>query len=223
MLQQLTSQLIHDLKVSWKKTAVLGVLLAVGLCFWIPLLVRAVAGEPRKADAAVADAVVSNRTTTAPLQAGNAPTAEAGRSPLFHWATAEKLFESDPLLQSVAITAGARDPFQIDTKQFPPPVLFAEDAGSPNGESVAQKTRADGPRTLKGAVLKSTVISPTRRAAFINSRLYYVGRTLNLGGETYHVAAIYPRRVVLQRGHDVYELLIEPSNSLDAESVRTVE
>jgi len=40
----LLSQLICETKTSWKKTATLGWLLVVGMFFWLPLLIKAVAG-----------------------------------------------------------------------------------------------------------------------------------------------------------------------------------
>lgn len=222
MFQQLTGQLIHDLKASWKKTALLGVLLAVGLCFWIPLLIRTVSGGSRESGIAEPVAAAIDLAVAARPSTPNDPSPGQNVAPEFHWAVAAKLFQTDPLLQSADVMAVDRDPFQIDATQFPLPVQTV-DATHPADEVPTKGTSSASPQPLDGAVLKSTVIGPSRRAAFINSRLYYEGRSLNLGDETYHVAAIYPRRVVLRRGQKVYELSIETQSHLDETSVRAVD
>lgn len=197
------------MQVSWKKTALLGLLLLVGLYFWIPPLFRLVAGNggPQPAAQAKAPAAASPVPVKAEASFGRGTTTQGeSRSGELTWRNAAKIMESDPLVKSVELSAIQAEPFRIDPDQFPPPVLFAESSDSgatPSGRN----SPGDSNRPDK-LVLTSTIVGVQRRAALINRRLYFEGSKITVAGETYHLAAVHPRRVILTQGGRSFELKI---------------
>jgi len=210
-LQSLGEQLVHDVKASWQRTAILAILLCVGLVFWIPPLVRAVSGGAAKSKTAAASPSVGQAFQPAPAnrQAGK-PAPRHGSSsgtstrPTRSWQHAEERLLSDPLVRSAEVAAIQSDPFHIDHDQFPPPILFAQEPA----ETKTLKKQTRGPRALKDLVLKSTILGVQRRAAYINSKLYFEGTEIQAGGQAYRLAAVFPRKVILQRGNEMFELKI---------------
>lgn len=201
-LQTFKNQLWHEVKASWQKTAVLAVLLLIGLVFWLPPLVRAVMGSPvKKAGATATPAVAS---TTVKVQAAVAADGSVKEAE-FTWQQGEKQLRTDPLVRSVEVAAIHGDPFHLDRDQFPPPVLFEEEA--PRDISLSNAPQTDS-RLGDKLVLKSTIVGLKRRAALINDKLYYEGRKIQVDGETYLLTAVYPRRVLLTQGETVFELVI---------------
>ena len=213
-LQSLQRQLVRDLKASWQKTAVLAILLGVGLIFWIPPLVRAFSGGNSNGGPAAAPAAVPTPASAAATPAAAQPTgfaAEKSTRPVNSWQRAGELLRSDPLVRSVEVAAIQSNPFHVDHDQFPPPILFAEEPAET--ETDKKQTKAadvEGPRTPEGLVLKSTIVGVQRRAAYINSKLYFEGTEVRAGGEAYRLAAVFPRKVVLKRGDETFELKITP-------------
>ena len=227
MLGALTKQLLHDLKASWQKTALLGLLLIVGLVFWIPPLVRTVIGD---SDAKPAVPQPSAAAATKPIQVPSThraqpSAAKSGEKSSADWERAELILATDPLVRSVEVAAIHGNPFHIDLDQFPPPVLFGDeydDGPDTTGDQAAnQQTLANSePQSPEGLVLKSTVVGTNRKAALINSRLYYEGRHVrNKDGESYLLTAILPRKVILTRDLEFFELKIEPQVSSDGINV----
>ena len=210
MLRALTTQLIHDFKASWQKATFLGILLLVGLYFWIPPLVRAVFGNTSET---TAESATPEQTVPQPIEAetsfGAGQTATVSSSGATDdWQSAHKLLQSDPLVRSVEVAAIQGDPFRINHDQFPPPLLdldvFEKDP-EPDETTTAQSSP---PKTLEGFVLKSTLIGKRRRAAFINNKLYYKGSEVRGNGQSYQLTAIYRRKVILKQGSQEYELKI---------------
>ena len=62
-----------------------------------------------------------------------------------------------------------------------------------------------------GLVLKSTIIGVSRRAAYINRKLYSEGSTFEENGVTYKLTAVYPDKVELRQGNRVFELSCRPA------------
>ena len=208
-LQSLGKQLVRDLKASWQKTVVLAILLGVGLFFWIPPLVRAVSNdssrvEPAASTAAPTSAPIATATPSSPTAPN---TAQQPSQPTNAWQKAGDMLRSDPLVRSVEVAAIQSNPFRIDKDQFPPPILFAEEPAEAQDDE-DQGPDIKGPRTPDGLVLKSTIVGVQRRAAYINSKLYFEGAEVRAGGEAYRLAAVFPRKVVLQRGKETFELKI---------------
>lgn len=216
VIQTLANQLIADMKKSWQKTALLGVLLLVGLYFWIPPLLKAFRSQPPTA--APPAAASASPPPSPPIEAvadfSTAPTdrpASAGTAT--SWEEADRILQTDPLVRPIEAAALQSDPFRIDHDQFPPPVtdIFAEEPPEPEPSPAAD----DGLHSLDGLVLKSTIIGVKQRAAFINGRLYFEGNTISWKGKNFQVQAIYPRRVVLIADGETYELTIQDKPGSD--------
>ena len=207
-LQALQRRLIEDLKSSWKKTAILGVLLLVGLFLWIPHLIGSNKGgkQPAQTPAVPANGGQAvNRQSTS----GNSPTARSGNqqksssNPGLSWEQLEELAATNSLVQSVEVSAFSGNPFRVNSDQFSPPVLFTklkEDKTKQQAAQLALKSVRD----FTGLVLKSTMVNPRRRAALINRSLYFEGSQIEFEGETYTIQSVHPRKVVLRQGKQVW-------------------
>lgn len=207
MIVTLKNRLLHELKASAAKSAVLGSLLLVGLYFWVPPLWRAVGfgGHKPPAPSASSVAVESPAPPPAVPNAVSPSAADATHTAHVTWDRAADVLEHDPLVKSADAAAIGGDPFRIDHGQFPPPILFAAEATNPVSKPAPVETAAELPDDV---VLKSTIIGRTRRAAFINTRLYHEGADVRVGGETYRLESVHPRRAVLTRGGKTFELKI---------------
>ncbi|MDA1015650.1 MAG: hypothetical protein O3A00_14500 [Planctomycetota bacterium] len=141
----------------------------------------------------------------------------------YRWQDIDKLFAGDPLLIS-ADERFVNDPFAIDYSEFPPPVLFAQDGEQVLAEEEEKrKARAAARRKTntrpkqatpqeKGFVLHSTIVGKSRRAAVLNSRMYSEGADIKHNGETYQLAAVFDRRVVLTRAGEAFELRLSKTS-----------
>jgi hypothetical protein len=223
--RSIAEQFLHDMKASWQKTALLAALFVVGLFFWVPPLIRMVSGGT--ASPSVAAPTQANVSAPTVDSSGAAEATAAQKSAArIGWKDADEMLATDPLVQSAEVAAIQSKPFQIDHEQFPPPVLFAEE--DDDTELIADKSILEDPDPVamtldapNGLVLKSTIVGATRRAAFINSRLYYEGKEVRTReGAKYLVTAIYPRRVVLTREQETYELTIVQTSELDDAGIR---
>lgn len=200
-------QVIRDLKASWPKTAALVVLLGVGLVIWSSQLFKAITGTSETPDAAASSAATAEPRSL--LQTAEASANDRAPVP-FTWQGAEQALQTDPLVQSAELAAIGANPFRMDPDQFPPVVSFAEEPkpSPPNPASPARAPRNSG----EGLVLKSTIVGVQRRAAFINSNLYFEGAQIRTGGQTFLLVAVRPKSVVLQGAAETFELTIaEPT------------
>lgn len=213
MLSLLWKQLLHDLKASWQKSAALGMLLLLGLYFWLPMLTRAFDTGSANAMAAPTPVPAGPLSSPPPSAGPSGPAgghAEAAEKAAFDWQAASRAHEHDDLLQPAGRTDFDGDPFQVDPAQFPPPVLFAEVEPQRAVPRQDARSQAD-PRSeagLSGVVLSSTIVSSSRRAALINSRLYLEGAQVRIDGHSYRLASVEPRRVILHDGTQAFELEI---------------
>ena len=128
LLRSLADQLVRDLKASWQRTAVLGVLLIVGLVLWIPPLVRAVLDDGAPP---TPNPVSPQATAIASIQAESfihpQPTTAKPEKPTgYSWENIDKKSQSDVLIRSADVSRIPGGAFQMDHDQFSPPVLFAE-------------------------------------------------------------------------------------------------
>lgn len=221
-------QLLEDLKKSWPKTLALGVLMIVFGFVAIPPIMDAF-GDPTAARAATTTVV----TSTAPAPAKPAEP-DGPKKLVYHWNDHESLVKSEPLLASVDQQFVA-DPFEIDYSQFPPPIIFAQDDKDVLAEEeqqrvareAAKKKQSVRPSTPtpqeKGFVLYSTVVGKRSRAAVVNKRLYREGADITHDGETYQLAAVFDRRVMLTRAGEAFELTLSKTsfNGIDVKKNKT--
>lgn len=220
-VRALANQLITDLQSNWKKTALLGILLTIGFCFWIPLLVRTFGGTATS-QVHTPDQDVAAVIATPPSSIRVNATATASALTTFDWKKADEMLAGDPILQSVKIAFIEADPFQIDGSQFPPPILFADEPITPHVSPADRVPRVEKEQpplvdvattreTVSGIALTSTIIGANRRAALINGQLYRVGQTLDVDGESFTVMQIDSSRVALTQDSQVFELTIRRS------------
>jgi hypothetical protein len=230
LIQSLKHQLLHDLKTSWPKTLLLAALFLVGLFFWIPPLVRAVAGSPKgSAEQVPRAAVPQTASTVVPVDRSKS----VSRS--ITWEKADKILATDPLVRSAEVAAIHGNPFQLAPDQFSPPILFAD--APPEGEQVpahgvqgshasatpgtrGNDSKPDKPGTStatkaapaanvpEGLVLKSTILGEKRRAALINDKLYSEGSLIQVDGVSYILTVVRPREVQLQKGEQTFVLAL---------------
>lgn len=207
-MKSFSEQLLHDLKVSWQKTLILGLLFFVGCYFWIPPLYRAIRGTaaPAIASAKVKPAAVPQRppVETEMSFAQSEPVEQARHS----WQQFDTLMQTDPLVQSVQMGAVQKNPFHVNRDQFSPPVLFAEEPVQPrlDENTKPKKVALVLPDDI---VLKTTIIGKYRKAAIINNKMYYEGKTFEHENVTYELEKVAARNVILKQGEHKFELKIQ--------------
>lgn len=207
-MKSFNEQLLHDLKASWHKTLLLGLLLLVGFYFWIPPLYRAVRGTT--ASAVVHEKTQLKATPTRPpvktemVFAQNEPVDETNHS----WEQFDSLMQSDPLVQSVQMGAVQKNPFTVNRDQFSPPILFAGEPEQPKPE-VKKTTEKKVVALPAGIVLKTTIIGKFRKAAIINDKMYYEGKTFEHENITYTLEQVAARNVILKQGEQKFDLKIQ--------------
>jgi hypothetical protein len=212
----------RDMRASAPKTAILAVLLLIGLWFWVPPVWRAVVGESAEAEkGADAPASVAASSPTPP------PAATPPAVP--RWEDAERLRKEDDLFRSVGREAVRTDAFLFDDDFLPLEVEFGDDVPEASAfvlrwedRPVASLEGADADATAGEALppppvdpppplkLGSTLVSPGKRAAVINDRVYVEGATIAIAGRRYVLTNVEPRRVVLDGEGGPLELRINP-------------
>jgi hypothetical protein len=193
-MEDLWNRLQREIKANAKKAALLGVLLLVGCCIWVPMALRAVF-PTRPAVAKIAPALPTSVPTPT-----SGPSAEQNPNPSELWKKLTLALAEDSSFRSGDIQSMTRSPFQILDVPEPLPVLFAAEPVP----QFAPKTDAD-PVKLE---LGSTIIGRNRRAALINGQLYHVGRSIQAEGEQYLLTQVESNRVVLTSGHKTIELTL---------------
>lgn len=207
-MKSFSEQLLHDLRVSWQKTLLLGLLFVVGLYFWVPPLYRALRGTsaPAIVPAKINPAVVPQRppveTEMSFIQS------ETQEEPRHSWEKFDSLMQTDPLVQSVQMGAVQKNPFKVNRDQFSPPVLFAEEPVQPKPDLAEDKPKTV-PVLPDDIVLKTTIIGKYRRAAIINNKMYYEGKTFEHENVTYTLEQVAARNVILKQGEQKFELKIQ--------------
>ncbi len=198
----LSKQLIKDLKASAPKTAVLGLLLLVGFFFWVPPLLRVFTGS---ASAVTPASAASPETATVGFDMNSQP---AGGRKLRDSAAMRKVFQNSPLFQPANINELPRQPFGIDDQLFPLPVLFAEDNEAESRPTpIVEAPKV--PDKVQGLVLKSTIVGPQRRAAWINNRLFQEGQTVSWNGQELRLSAVHRKSVTLTDGSHEWQLMLD--------------
>ena len=208
-LRDLQAQLVQDMKRSWGKTALLGALLIVGLVFWLPPLFKAPTGSPSRAgaDSATKPAGISTASATKAKPDATAPRGQPATEE-FSWKKADEWLQSDPVAKSAEMSLVRQNPFRIDRDQFSPPILFEPEPPPASDRPTTPLVAAEPTNEIKGALLTSTIVSRTRRAALINDKLYNEGSQFKWDGQTFAVERILPDRVKLTQEGVVYYLTI---------------
>lgn len=207
-MKTFSEQLIHDLKVSWQKTLVLSLLLVVGVYFWIPPLYRAIRGNS-SASSVPARTIAKEIPQRPPVKTEMSfAQSEPSDEPRHSWEKFDSLMQTDPLVQSVQMGAMQKNPFEVDRDQFSPPILFAEEPREPV-QSPEKNKPEPAPVLPEDLVLKTTIIGKTRKAAIINNKLYYEGKSFEHNESTYVLEQVAARNVILSQGTHKFELKIQ--------------
>jgi hypothetical protein len=214
-----TARVTRDLKASGPKTALLGVLVLVGMYFWLPSIWKAVAGSKPAAAA----------TPTPAAPAPSAPAAPAPAAPkALGWQDAERLRSRDELFRPSGHADLKADAFTFNGDFLPLDVEFAEMQKEP--ERPVAQTKAAAPAKTAAAeppsepaepetpplTLQSTLVGSGRRVAVINNRVYPEGAAVAAGGRTWTLLNVEPRRVLIDGGGRTFELTINPFTASQA-------
>ena len=201
-IQNLSKQLNHEIAANPKKAIFLGILMAMGLYFWVPLfwgwMHKGKVGPESSAGAPAVVNALQGQTNSA----DNA-TANKENKPLrYSWKEVVKRMSNDPRTRPAEQLTIARDPFH-GTKDA--------SAKAAMEEQVNIKVPPASPASL-GMALTSTIIGPKGGIARIGGRTYNLGQTIETEKEgrnyKFVLAEIHDRRVVLEMEGERFELSI---------------
>ena len=202
-LSRIGRQLRREVTTHPKKAAILGLLCLVALWFWAPL----VWGWIDEDDPATGAPVVPPAANSAPAPSSGTPAASHAtpkkpQGPQSPWHQLVQWMDNDPRTSATNPVLGRRDPFLIPQTE----TAQAEPEDQPE-----QTPPAATPEAL-GMVLSSTIIGPHRRVAQINGKSYRQGEAVRLAKDAHQIeftlTAVYPRRIVLKRKGEQFELTI---------------
>lgn len=209
-LSSILQQLVRDMKASAGKTAVLALLLLVGLFFWVPPLLKAfsssstTAAPPTSVDTKASS---SGSTATASTTSPNSP--ESVKKP-HDSKTLLKLLQEQPLLQPASAEEMPQKPFGLNEDLLPLPVLIAED----DLAELPAKTPKFAPKPIEkldGLVLKSTLVGPSRRVAIINNQLFREGQSVPWNDRQLLLESVSRKSVTLTDGSKSWQLTLKDS------------
>ena len=174
-LDKLASQLRRDVAANPKKAAALGLMVAVALYCWGPLVWEFVqSAQNNQADQAEMAKLI---LTDDPLQP--ADKAQGRAQARFHWERVRPAMSQDPYMASATFEAVWADPFGM------PPGATEERSETPHAatSSAASSAPVDLDPAEAGLVLTSVAIGPKRRGATISGERYYVGDEITIGSQ----------------------------------------
>lgn len=204
---KLSKQFRRELKAHPGKSAVLGVLVAVALYFWAPLVWRFANREsPAHVVAPVAPVAAVGwlpNTTPAAEVEGTQPMST------FPWEDLARSIDRDARMRSTSAPPRDVNPFVSARNQ-------AVDTEPNLDEPIEPVDRS--PEEL-GIVVSGTLVGPRRRTALINGRVYSEGRLLTSeDGMEFVLAEVNSGGVVLERNGLRFELSIpRPDKSTQIE------
>jgi hypothetical protein len=206
-LSSISKQLVRDMKASAAKTAVLGLLLLVGLFFWVPPLLKAFSGGATSASTSPppSTAAAASATASAPATNPSEPAKKMRDSK-----TIVKLLHEQPLWQPVSADEMPQKPFGLNLDLLPLPVEIEKDGVDEPAPS-AVKPAAKPIEKLDGLVLKSTLVGPTRRVAIINNQLYREGQKVFWNDKQLRLESVNRKSVTLTDGSQSWQLTLKDS------------
>lgn len=206
-LSSIAKQLVRDMKASAAKTAVLGLLLLVGLFFWVPPLLKAFSGGATSASTSPppSTAAAASATASAPTTNPSEPAKKMRDSK-----TIVKLLHEQPLWQPVSADEMPQKPFGLNLDLLPLPVEIEQD-GVDEPLLSAVKPAAKPIEKLDGLVLKSTLVGPTRRVAIINNQLYSEGQNVFWNDKQLRLESVNRKSVTLTDGSQTWQLTLKDS------------
>lgn len=208
-LSKVSKQLRREAAANPRKAAVLGLLAAVALWFWAPLVVGWMApdcGQTETVATALATDVVPALPAKTPANPGTTP--KKAESPRYPWQQLVEWINNDLRTLTANFSLENRDPFVTPESQFVDP----DPDPMPEPDSQPEKVPPDVTPESLGLVLSSTIIGPRGRVARINGKSYGPGQTVKVSNDgqeiEFTLAEVHPRRVVLSREGKRFELKI---------------
>lgn len=202
-LDNLAKKLSRDLAANPKKAALLGLMVAVALYFWFPLLKDWIGSGAGTKTAEAANVIL----TDDPVEPG-----DAGRKPkeTLKWEKVRQCVDSDPWMASAALDAQWHDPFALPERAAESPM----DAGGATAEATAaavQSSEVEVDPADAGLSVASVVVGPRMRAVTIGGEVYRENDVIVASaadGETleFRIVSIAPTEVQFQRNGKVYRL-----------------
>lgn len=192
------------------KTAGLGVLLLVAAYFWAPLIAHLLGSSEHSTQTSSAPSPPKSATFSATPAIPAHPGARPAESPIYDWRNHARQMDDDARMnESVNLTV-VRDPFHEDQ-------LAAAAAVVEKSKKTAVIPSVSPAEV--GLALGSTLVSNRKRIAEINGKSYAVNDQVRVIKPeldvSFRVVAIHPRRVVLERNGEQFELKI-PRPLLDS-------
>ena len=204
----ISKQLLRDMKASAAKTAVLALLLLVGLFFWVPPLLKAFSSDSSATPTKPVEAKPASSGSTAVTAASNST--DAAKKPLDS-AAMNKRRRDQPLLQPASAEEMPQKPFGLNDDLLPLPVLIAEDAFAEPPPIVIPPPKLI--EKLDGLVLKSTLVGPTRRVAIINNKMFREGQTVPWNDKQLLLESVSRKSVTLSSGSQSWQLTLKDSGA----------
>jgi hypothetical protein len=207
-ISDLEKQFRSEIASNPRKAIVLGIMVAVGLCFLAARLHGLLSESSDTQGVPVGAQVV---TTTSPEQAASVSQSLANKEvePSQHdWKEVLKWRSTDPRTSPAPPLAAMRNPFHVRKEATEKPVVE---------EPVAAKPVPVSPTSL-GMTLTSTIVAQNGGIARIGGKVYNLGQAVEIAKEgrdyKFTLTEIHDRRVVLEMDGERFELNIpEPGAS----------
>jgi len=221
-LNKLAKRLRREFIGNPKKGAVLLLLVAVAVYFWVPLVWGWIAKDDPVATAESPQ--TSETAKTARLAAGALPvpptagaaqtdqaaqTEQTARQPKIPWQQVVKWMDNDPRTLAAHRVTGGRNPFVTPKREVVQPKIETE--------KKPVQVEPDATPASLGMALSGTIIGSRRRVARIDGKTYRQGQTVAATKEgrrfEFTLAEIHPRYIVLKRDKESFELKIPAPGS----------
>ncbi len=169
-----------------------------GVYSWVPLVWGWMGGESSDESAESTPATdLSMTVAVVPTDQNSGDVEPDGQ---WDWRSQAENIDQERQTKTSQLDGELRNPFGLN-----------EPAGD-LADAEAQNEEPRGPRRPAevGLVLSSTIVGQSRRVAMINGRAYTEGRSVEASsGEQFVLEEIWPRRVVLQRGGERFNLRLK--------------
>jgi hypothetical protein len=206
-LQKLGKKLRREATANPKKAMILAIVALVAIYFWAPLIIGWI--KPKTDSTMAAPAVTAATSPDQNTENTGKESVATGKIP---WPKLDDMMRNDPKTMSAPRLTTTRDPFNS-------PISEAKE------KLLSKQKEADAPilsPDMAGLKLSSTIIGNGRHMAQVNGKTYTAGQIIdvrkgmdkNSVGATFRLVEVYPRRVVLESGGQLFELAIpDPSKS----------
>jgi hypothetical protein len=206
-IERLSKQLINDFVTNPKKAILLGILIAVGLFFWLPAFWGWIRKDTIVPESSAVAQTMVNASPTQTIAGENTIDNNGDKSRHYSWKASLKLMRNDPRTRPAGPLTITHDPFHVPKEEI---------VHSPT-EDQAKPQEPISPASL-GMVLSSTLIGPNGAIARIGGKTYNRGQIVKVEKEGRHyefiVTEIHDRRVQLETEGKSFQLTIpEPTAS----------